>query len=62
MADDVDDASLHIERYEESRIAQVRRDAANIKKGYPGECESCEEPSPRLVHGYCARCRDKYDL
>lgn len=33
--------------------------AQDIPTGTPGECEMCEEMSPRLINGECARCRDK---
>ena len=62
MADDVDISNDRSECELDMSINSIRQRASNIEKGYPGECESCEEPSPRLVHGYCARCRDKYDL
>jgi len=45
--------------FREAAIAAAR---ADIPKGEPGECTHCHEDSPRLVHGACARCRDRYGL
>lgn len=42
--------------------AAIRRKAAAIPPGEPGECEICGEWSGRLVEGHCAPCRDKYHL
>lgn len=42
--------------------AAIRRKAAEIPKGKPGECERCGEPSWRLVGGACAPCRDLHKL
>jgi hypothetical protein len=62
MADDADRASLDTEKLEAADIAVVRRRAAMMPKGAPGECKLCEEFSPRLVNGVCAPCRDLYKL
>lgn len=44
------------------REAEIRRAAAAIPAGEPGDCDRCGLPSPRLVNGACARCRDKFRL
>ena len=41
---------------------RIRQAAASIPAGNPGVCEYCDLPSPRLVGGACATCRDKYKL
>jgi hypothetical protein len=41
----LDDAQIHAIRYE-------------IPAGTAGICRQCEEPSPRLIAGRCAFCRD----
>lgn len=62
MADNADQAGELIDREEASMIFIAQQHAARMSKGYAGECASCEEHSMRLVHGHCAKCRDKYDL
>jgi len=58
MADDIDRASEYAERMREYLVRQHR--AAAIPEGRPGECDFCGEESPRIVNGYCAKCRDQY--
>lgn len=62
MADDIDQANDRTQKYEELRIASIRKAAASIPVGFEGECELCGEISKRLVNEVCARCRDKYKL
>ena len=62
MADEADKTADRMEVEEAARIAEIRRKAAEIPKGKPGECERCGEPSWRLVGGACASCRDKFKL
>jgi hypothetical protein len=57
--DDADRAEIEIERATKEAI---RRSSKKLEKGEPGECCGCGEYSPRLVHDFCARCRDKYKL
>lgn len=45
----------------DARIAQVRKEAAQIPVGEPGDCGGCGEYSQRLVRKLCARCRDAGD-
>ena len=62
MADIADVTGERMEVQEAADIAEIRRKAAQIPKGEPGECERCGEPSWRLVGGACARCRDRFKL
>lgn len=59
MADICDKAQDIIERDLELR---VRAAAADIPPGVPGECEVCDQHSPRLIRGACASCRDEFHL
>lgn len=43
----------------EADVAAIRKQAAEIPKGKPGDCDECGEPSLRLVDGLCAACRDR---
>lgn len=62
MADEADIASEQTERLEEGNVNFIRRQAAEMPAGEPGECEKCGEYSPRLVGGACAPCRDLHGL
>ena len=62
MADIAVVTADRMEVQEAAHIAEIRRKAAEIPKGIPGECERCGEPSWRLVGGACAPCRDKFKL
>jgi hypothetical protein len=57
--DDVDFANERVTEMEQDKINQIRRSAAAIPKGEPGDCDGCGEYFTRTVGGYCARCRDK---
>lgn len=57
--DDADRAEIEIERATKEAI---KRNSKKLEKGEPGECMGCGEFSPRLVHDFCAPCRDKYRL
>jgi len=59
MADEADIANDYMERVQ---AAAMRTPRPQMAKGEPGECDWCGEESPRLVNGYCARCRDEYKL
>ena len=59
MADDVDVANNIRDEMEADRVAAIRRRAAEMPKGGPGDCDGCGEYFARIVGGYCARCRDK---
>ena len=60
--DDVDITSAKTEVLEAAHLAEIRRQAAAIPVGAPGECDLCGEESGRLVKGICARCRDLHKL
>ncbi len=62
MADIADVTGERMEVQEAADIAEIRRKAAEIPKGVPGECKRCGEQSWRLVGGACAPCRDKFKL
>jgi RNA polymerase-binding transcription factor DksA len=62
MADIADKTSERMEVQEAADIAEIRRKAAEMPKGVPGECERCGEPSWRLINGVCAPCRDRHKL
>ena len=62
MADIADVTADRMEVQEAADIAEIRRKAAEIPKGKPGECERCGEHMPRLINGVCAPCRDRYKL
>ena len=61
MPDIIDIANDYAAIEAESSLAMVRRAAAAIPAGEPGECEECGEESPRLVERMCARCRERID-
>ena len=62
MADIADVTGERMEVKEAADIAEIRRKAAQIPKGEPGECERRGEDMPRLVGGVCAPCRDRHKL
>ena len=62
MADEADKTADRMEVEEAANIAEIRRKAAEIPKGKPGECERCGEDMPRLINGVCAPCRDRHKL
>ncbi len=60
--DDADKAEGLIEARQKEGLEAVRRAAADMPKGEPGDCELCGEWSGRLVRGVCAPCRDRFKL
>ncbi len=62
MADIADVTADRMEVQEAAGIAEIRRKAAQIPKGEPGECERCGEDMLRLINGVCAPCRDCHKL
>jgi len=60
--DDADKAEGLIEARQKEGLDAVRRAAADMPKGEPGDCELCGEWSGRLVRGVCAPCRDRFKL
>lgn len=55
MSDDVDRASVVIERTLERQIAAAR---VAVPAGVPGDCTDCGRAMPRLIGGRCGFCRD----
>ena len=62
MADEADKTADRMEIEDAANIAAIRRKAAEIPKGKPGECDLCGEDMPRLINGVCAPCRDRHKL
>lgn len=62
LGDQVDRANDKAAAMVDARAAEIRHQAQHIQPGEPGICARCDEPSPRLVRGVCARCRDQYKL
>jgi hypothetical protein len=60
--DEIDKANDHAQLLMDSAVENHLRDAPEMAKGEPGECEYCGHNSPRLVGGACAPCRDEYGL
>lgn len=60
--DDADKAEGLIEARQKEGLEAVRRAAADMPKGEPGDCELCGGWSGRLVRGVCAPCRDRFKL
>ena len=59
--DDVDMTTERQAAADEAAEAAIRRKAAAMPKGEPGDCDECGEPSQRLVEGICATCRDRIE-
>lgn len=62
MADEADIADERIEIATNDAINNASNLVAAMAKGKPGECDKCGEDMPRLVNGWCCRCRDKYKM
>lgn len=60
--DDVDITEERARLALEADVMKVRKAAASMPAGKPGECERCGEWSGRLVRGACAPCRDRFNL
>ncbi len=58
----MDVSNDRLEKDKERELARISAAAAMIPPGEPGECDRCEEYSPRVVRGACAPCRDRYGL
>ena len=59
---DPDFAAEISQEHVDHSVAEIRRQAAKIEAGVPGDCDLCGEWSARLINGACAPCRDKYKL
>ena len=62
MADEADVSDEIMALLTGGAVADIRRMAAEIPKGSPGDCDFCGEHSMRLVVGACAPCRDRLKL
>lgn len=62
MADIADITDDRIEIATNDAITESSRAVAAMPKGEPGDCDKCGETMPRLVNGWCCRCRDKYKM
>lgn len=61
----MDEADISDETIETARsdaINEIARKVAAMQPGNPGECDKCGEDMPRLVNGWCCKCRDKYKM
>ena len=53
------DISTESQRFvDQVSLAEIRKNAADIPKGHPGECIDCGQHFTRLVNGLCGICRD----
>lgn len=59
MPDEIDIANDYAQRMEERNVAAIRKAAADIPLGEPGECIECGLESKRLGNDRCAPCRDR---
>jgi len=59
--DDVDFANDKADKEKDNIISHRRFLAERMPKGNAGECIYCGEYFERIVHGACARCRDRYE-
>lgn len=62
MGDNLDRASDRAMADAALAEAIIRREAARMPAGEPGDCELCGAWSARLVGGACAPCRDRHGL
>lgn len=53
-----DEAGQVIDMLQQQRETNIRRQAAAIPVGEPGECSDCGLWNGRLVSGVCSPCRD----
>ena len=59
---DPDLAAQLVQETTDAKVEEIRKQAAQIPEGNPGDCDLCGEWFSRLVGGACARCRDKHKL
>lgn len=57
--DVLDATQQNLEKYDDAMSCHIRRAAAEIPIGSPGECAECGDFKTRLVQGVCGRCRDE---
>lgn len=58
LVDVLDLAARNTDRERSFEVAEIRKRAASIPVGEPGDCEECGQYFTRTVDGYCGRCRD----
>lgn len=56
--DEADYADERIEISLVDKVNTIRRKP--FLAGEPGDCDKCGETMPRLVDGWCCRCRDRF--
>lgn len=62
LADEADIAARNEQTEVDAGVMRVRKAAAKIPEGTPGDCDLCGEWTGRLVGGACAPCRDRHKL
>ncbi len=62
MADEIDVSTERIQHETDCAVDNIRKAAAELPPGKPGDCELCGEWSGRLIRGVCAPCRDRFKL
>lgn len=60
--DEIDRANELAQAERDHELAEIRKRAAAMPPGEPGDCDLCGEWSGRLVGGVCASCRDRHGL
>lgn len=58
--DECDITDSRIEIVIDDGVRAIQRRAAKFIVGSPGDCDKCGETMPRLVEGWCCRCRDRF--
>lgn len=62
MADEIDLSNDRIQHDTDRAVDNIRKAAAELPPGEPGDCDLCGEWSGRLIKGVCAPCRDRFKL
>jgi hypothetical protein len=58
--DECDISDSRIEITVDDGVRAAQRKAAAFIVGSAGECDKCGEDMPRIVDGWCCRCRDRF--
>jgi len=61
-ADQIDQACDREQEDTAKAVAAAREAASRIEIGFAGTCLECGRDLPRIVRGYCGRCRDELKL